>query len=44
MLLAEGAKNRPASASDMPIRMPPKIAPGIDPSPPMITIMKASSV
>src|SRR5690606_3019378 len=44
MLLADGVKNKPASASVMPIRIPPSKAPGIEPSPPVITMTKARSV
>src|SRR5262249_37780358 len=44
MLLAEGVKNRPAIASVSPISTPPSSAPGIEPSPPVMTMMKASSV
>src|SRR5690606_642994 len=44
MLFAEGAKNRPDIASDRPIRMPPSSAPGIEPSPPTMTMTKACRV
>src|SRR5262249_51423024 len=44
MLLADGAIKRPASASDTPISTPPSSAPPIEPSPPTMTITKASSV
>src|SRR6185503_19467213 len=44
MLLADGVNSSPASASVMPISTPPSSAPGIEPSPPTITIMKASNV
>src|SRR5215475_6128920 len=44
MLLADGVKSSPASASVSPIRTPPSNAPAIEPSPPVMTTMKASSV
>src|SRR5262249_2003280 len=44
MLFADGVKIRPASASVSPISTPPTSAPGIEPSPPVITMMNASSV
>src|SRR5712691_106091 len=44
MLLADGVKNNPASASVRPISTPPSSAPGIDPSPPVMTMTKASRV
>ena len=44
MLLADGVKNSPAIASVSPISTPPSTAPGIEPSPPVMTMMKASSV
>src|SRR5690242_678615 len=44
MLLADGEKSRPATASVTPINTPPSRAPGIDPRPPVITITKARSV
>src|SRR5215831_5131296 len=44
MLFADGVKKRPAMASVKPIRTPPSTAPGIEPSPPVMTMMKASSV
>src|SRR5262249_25359765 len=44
MLLADGAMNRPASASEVPMRTPPRSAPAIEPRPPTITITNASSV
>ena len=44
MLFADGVNMRPASASVSPISTPPSSAPGIEPSPPVITMMKASSV
>ena len=44
MLLADGVNSRPAIASVRPISTPPRSAPGIEPSPPVMTMMKASSV
>src|SRR4030095_14621125 len=44
MLFAEGVMTRPAGASDTPISTPPSSAPVIEPSPPTMTITKASSV
>src|SRR5882762_9590462 len=44
MLFADGVNRRPASASVMPISTPPSSAPGIEPSPPVMTMTKASSV
>ena len=44
MLLADGLKSNAAAASDTPISTPPASAPGIEPRPPMMTMMKASSV
>ena len=44
MLFADGVKSRPASASVTPISTPPRSAPGIEPSPPVITMTKASRV
>src|SRR5262249_1677186 len=44
MLLAEGVNSSPANASVNPIRTPPSNAPGNEPSPPVITMTKASSV
>src|ERR1051326_2699779 len=44
MLLADGEKNSPASASVSPISTPPSGARVSEPSPPVITTMKASSV
>src|SRR5262249_4778618 len=44
MLLSEGSMKKPASASEAPTSNPPMSAPGMLPSPPRITIMKASSV
>ena len=44
MLLADGVKNRPAIASVNPISTPPSSAPGIEPSPPVMTMTKARSV
>src|SRR5262245_35138697 len=44
MLFAEGAMKSPASASETPISTPPSSAPPIEPSPPTITMTKASSV
>src|SRR6476620_508758 len=44
MLFAEGAMKRPATASETPISTPPRSAPPIEPSPPTITMTKASSV
>ena len=43
-LFIEGWNTSPASASETPIRRPPSSAPGRLPSPPMMTMMKASSV
>src|SRR5262249_5043923 len=39
MLLAEGGKNRPATAWGSPISTPRRSAPGIEPSPPVMTMM-----
>ena len=44
MLLADGVKNNPAMASVSPISTPPSSAPGMEPRPPVMTMMKASSV
>src|SRR5262245_55868480 len=44
MLLADGVKNKPAMASVSPISTPPSSAPGMEPRPPVMTMMKASSV
>jgi hypothetical protein len=44
MLFIDGANRKPARASDTPISAPPASAPIIEPMPPMMTIMKASSV
>ncbi len=44
MLLADGVKRRPAIASVSPINIPPSSAPGMEPRPPVMTMMKASSV
>src|SRR6516162_1546735 len=44
MLLAEGVNRSPAKASVTPIKRPPKSAPAIEPSPPVMTMTKASSV
>ena len=44
MLFADGVNSRPASASVSPISTPPSSAPGIEPSPPVMTMTKASSV
>ena len=44
MLFADGVRQKPAIASVTPISTPPSSAPGIEPSPPMMTMMKASSV
>ena len=44
MLFADGVKIRPASASVTPINTPPSSAPVIEPSPPVMTMTKASSV
>src|ERR1700694_5207912 len=44
MLFIEGAAKNPASASETPMSTPPNSAPGIDPSPPMMTMVNASSV
>src|SRR5262245_36909964 len=44
MLLAEGVNKSPPSASVTPISTPPKSAPAIEPSPPVMTITKARSV
>ncbi len=44
MLFVDGVNRRPASASVTPISTPPSSAPGIEPSPPMMTMTKASSV
>jgi len=44
MLFAEGTMSNPASASETPISTPPRSAPGIEPSPPTITMTNASSV
>src|SRR5262249_20560178 len=44
MLLADGVKNSPAIASVSPISTPPSSAPGMEPSPPVMTMTKASSV
>src|SRR5438309_944777 len=44
MLFIDGSKKKPASASDTPMRMPPTSAPLIEPSPPTMTMMKASKV
>src|SRR5271156_5392831 len=43
MLLADGVNSNPASASVSPISTPPISAPGIEPSPPVITMTKAIS-
>jgi len=44
MLFADGVNSRPAIASVNPIITPPSNAPGIEPSPPVMTMTKASSV
>ncbi len=44
MLLADGVISSPATDSETPIRIPPASAPTMEPSPPMITMTKASSV
>src|SRR5262245_966050 len=44
MLLAEGVNKSPPSASVTPISTPPKSAPAIEPSPPVMTITNARSV
>ena len=44
MLFADGVNSSPASASVSPIKSPPTSAPGIEPSPPVMTMTKASSV
>ena len=44
MLLSEGCSSRPATASLTPISRPPISAPVMLPSPPTITITKASRV
>src|SRR5262249_13333752 len=44
MLLADGVNSRPAIASGSPIGTPRMRAPGIEPSPPVMTMMKASKV
>ena len=44
MLFADGVNSSPASASVTPISTPPSSAPGIEPSPPVMTMTKASSV
>src|ERR1051326_5026699 len=44
MLFIDGAAKNPASASDTPISTPPSSAPAIEPSPPMMTMVNASSV
>src|SRR6185437_8715054 len=44
MLLADGENSRPAIASVSPISTPPRSAPGIEPSPPVMTMTKASKV
>src|SRR5688572_17982378 len=44
MLFAEGVKSTPPSASVRPISRPPRSAPGIEPSPPVMTMTNASSV
>src|ERR1700722_16284329 len=41
MLLADGVNSKPASASVSPISPPPISAPGIEPSPPVMTMTKA---
>src|SRR5262249_4068164 len=43
-LLKEGSTRKPESASETPTSNPPKSAPGMLPSPPRMTMMKASSV
>src|SRR6266568_1258568 len=44
MLFIEGAAKNPASASETPMSTPPRSAPAIDPSPPMMTMVNASRV
>ena len=44
MLFAEGVNSTPPSASVTPISSPPSSAPGIEPSPPVMTMTKASRV
>ena len=44
MLFADGVNSSPAIASVSPISTPPSSAPGIEPSPPVMTMTKASSV
>ena len=44
MLFIEGATTTLASASATPMMMPPSSAPAMEPSPPMMTMVKASRV
>ena len=44
MLFIDGATTRLASASVTPMMSPPISAPAIEPMPPMMTMVKASSV